>query len=184
MRKMVEFRNNQKNCKELYDLSLTIEKGLRATLEGISEKNLNHSFAAHKMTIGQIAIHCTGWAQYFMAEEDNKPFDLAKWTAKPVEYPLSKITVEDTIHDGFAAMREILTNQNDDLIEITSVGKKGKGYIIYRLLIHSMVHSNQMAYLRQLLDPNWEFGGHFGDMASHLIRTEYSTERDLNVPGF
>ena len=86
---MVELSNNQKNCKELLDLSFTMEKGLRATLEGISEENLNHTFAKHKMTIGQLAIHCTGWAQYFMADEDKKPFDLAKWTAKPVEYPPS-----------------------------------------------------------------------------------------------
>ena len=32
-----------------------------------------------------------------------------------------------------------------------------------------------MSYLRQLLDPEWEFGGHFGDMASAIIKTKYST---------
>lgn len=181
---MHEFSFNQKNCKELYDLSLTMEKGLRAPLEGISDEILNHSFASHKMTIGQISIHCTGWAQYFMADEGNKPFELAKWTAKPVEYPLTLSEVNQTITDGFTAVREILTTQNDDLLEVTDDGKKGRGYIIYRLMVHTLAHSNQMAYLRQLLEPEWEFGSHFGDMASAIIRTKYSTERDLNIQGF
>ncbi len=181
---MLEFATNQKNCKELFDLSFTMEKGLRAPLEGISEKNLNHSFASHKMTIGQICIHCTGWAQYFMADEGEKPFELTKWTARPVEYPLTLEDVNQSITDGFAAVREILSTQNDDLLEITDDKKKGKGYIIYRLMVHALAHSNQMAYLRQLLDPEWEFDGHFGDMASAIIRTKYSTERDLNIQGF
>lgn len=176
--------SNQKNCNELLELTYVMKTGLRAPLEGITQEHLNHSFAQHKMTIGQIAVHCTGWAQYFMAEEDNKPFELAKWTAKPMEYPLSLTDVNQTIEDGFAAVRHILQTQNDDLLEITEEGKKGKGYIIYRLMIHALTHSNQMAYLRQLLDVEWEFGGHFGDMASAIIRTKYFTERDLNIGGF
>ncbi|MHA2033252.1 MAG: hypothetical protein ACXACX_20325 [Candidatus Hodarchaeales archaeon] len=175
---------SQKNCNELLELTYVMEIGLRAPLEGITENHLNHSFATHKMTIGQLAVHCTGWAQYFMADEGNKPFELAKWTAKPMSYPLSIDDVNTTIDDGFKAIRDILTTQNDDLLEITEDGKKGKGYIIYRLMVHALTHSNQMAYLRQLLDPEWEFGGHFGDMASAIIRTPYYTERDLNVQGF
>lgn len=175
---------SKKNCDELLELTYVMEAGLRSPLNGILEEHLNHSFASHKMTIGQIAVHCTGWAQYFMAEEDSKPFELAKWTAKPMEYPLTLRDVNQAIDEGFVAMRKILTTQNDDILEITRDGKKGKGYIIYRLMIHALTHSNQMAYLRQLLDPLWEFGGHFGDMASAIIRTKYYTARDLSIQGF
>lgn len=182
--KMVIDIVSKKNCDELLELTYVMEAGLKSPLDGILEDHLNHSFASHKMTIGQIAVHCTGWAQYFMADENNKPFELAKWTAKPMHYPLTLVDVNQTIDDGFAAVRNILTTQNDDILEMTKEGIKGKGYIIYRLMIHAITHSNQMAYLRQLLDPSWEFGGHFGDMASAIIRTKYYTERDLNIQGF
>ncbi|MCE7737082.1 MAG: hypothetical protein GPJ54_19505 [Candidatus Heimdallarchaeota archaeon] len=182
--KMVIEAVDKKNCEELLKLTYVMEAGLRAPLDGISEEHLNYSFASHKMTIGQIAVHCTGWAQYFMGDDDDKPFELAKWTAKPMKYPLILTDVSRAIDDGFAAVRKILTTQNDDILEITRDGKKGKGYIIYRLMIHALTHSNQMAYLRQLLDNEWEFGGHFGDMASAIIKTNYTTERDLNVQGF
>ncbi len=175
---------DKKNCEELLELTYVMEAGLRAPLDGIREEHLNYSFASHKMTIGQIAVHCTGWAQYFMADDDHKPFELANWTARPMVYPLTLIDVNQAIDNGFAAVREILITQNDEILEITEDGNKGKGYIIYRLMIHALTHSNQMAYLRQLLDPEWEFGGHFGDMASAIISAKYSTERDSNVQGF
>ena len=60
------------------------------------------------MTIGQLAIHCMAWAQYFLADKDNKPWEVTKWTCKPVEYPLSVATVLGIINDGLHAMRSKL----------------------------------------------------------------------------
>lgn len=169
------------NCNELLKLTDAIEPGFWAPLENISKEFLNHSFALHKMTIGQIALHCSAWASYFIAEE--KPWEVQKWTCRPVEYPLTLDVVNQSIKEGFLAIKNKLNSIDDEILEIENK-EKGKGYIIYRLLIHFMAHGNQMAYLRQLLEPDWDFGSHFGDSASAIINTKYSTMRDIDVRGF
>ncbi len=169
------------HCQELHDLSFVIEKGLKTPLEEISNTHLNHSPSPHKMSIGQLAIHCMGWAQYFLADEKWEP---EKWTCVKVDYPLTLNAVLAEVDKGFEAIRTTLQQSNDQLLEVNSNGEKGHGYIIYRLLIHAMCHANQMAYLRQTLEPDWTFGTHFGDMASAVIVTKYHTTRDLAVPGF
>jgi len=166
---------------ELHELSFVIERGLRAPLEGISEELLNFTPALNKMTIGQLALHCTGWAEYFLAEEK---WEAVKWTCVEAEYPLQLQNVKVQIERGFNSIRTVLETTTDEELEITSDGKKGHGYIIYRLLIHAMVHANQMAYIRQIKEPDWGFGSHFGDMATAVIATKYSTSRDLSIPGF
>ncbi|MHA2091265.1 MAG: hypothetical protein ACW98K_10430 [Candidatus Kariarchaeaceae archaeon] len=175
--------STRKFCDELLSILDTMEFGLRAPLENITEDHLNHVFASHKMTIGQIAIHCTAWAEYFMADDNNKPWKVQQWTCRPCTYPLTFEFVDDTINRGFAAIRDKLLSIDDAGLEIID-GEKGPGYIIYRLQQHILAHSNQMAYLRQLLDSNWDFGTHFGDMASALIKLSYSTSRDHAIPGF
>lgn len=175
--------SSQKHCLELLETIKTMEKGLNAPLENISQEHLNYVFADHKMTIGQIAIHCTAWAEYFMAGENKKPWELEKWTCRPCEYPLTLDFVYSVVKSGFDAIRKKLESINDDILEIEN-GKKGPGYIICRLQLHALAHSNQMAYLRQLLEPSWEFGSHFGDMATAYIQLGYSTDRDISVRGF
>ncbi len=169
------------NCDALLAIIPTFYNGLRAPLEGISEEHLNHVFAEHKMTIGQIAIHCTAWMTSHLS--DPKPWEVVPWTCKEVSYPLSLAAVEDIIEQGFATMRDLLSSITDSQLEEIN-GKKGPGYIASRLLHHILAHSNQMSYLRQILDPEWQFGGHFGDMASALIALPYSTTRDVQIKGF
>ena len=169
------------NCDAILSILPTFYEGLTAPLENIPEDHLNHVFASHKMTIGQIAIHCTAWMTYFLTNP--KPWDVVPWTCKIVEYPLKLTAVHEIIDEGFATMRLVLSELDDTRLEVDG-GKKGDGYIISRLLHHILAHSNQMSYLRQLLEPDWGFGGHFGDMASALIALPYHTARDLKVRGF
>ncbi len=169
------------NCDELLQLTDTIEDGIKVTLEGITGEVLNFSPADNKMSIGQLAIHCYAWAQYFLA--DTKPWEPVKWTCMPVEYPLTVDMVMAVIDDGLKSIRSKLTEIDDDKLELVD-GKKGPGYIIYRLLIHSMVHSNQMAYIRQIKDKEWKFGSHFGDMATAIIGLKYHTDKDTSIFGF
>lgn len=169
---------------ELQKLTTSIEKSFRAAIEGVTELQLNHVFAPHKMTIGQLAIHCTAWASYFLAPEDNKPWKVEKWTCKPISYPITTKELNTTIDEGFQSIRDVINETSDAELEIQKNGSKGHGYIIYRLLIHAMVHANQIAYLRQLLDENWDYASHFGNAASAIIATDYITTRDLTVQGF
>ena len=92
--------------------------------------------------------------------------------------------MEDVISDGVKAMTEFLEEANDELLEIDERGEKGKGYILYRLQLHTLVHANQISYLRGMKDPSWDFGKYFGDMATALIGLDYSTSKDLAIPGF
>lgn len=176
--------SNNKNCMELLILSKVMEKGLWAPLGGISEEHLNYSLAPHKMSIGQIAIHSTAWARYFLSPKDDKPWEITKWTCRPVDYPLTLSKVKEIFNDGFKAIQDDLSSIDDDLLEVDVHGEKGHGYIIYRLLIHVIAHGNQMAYLRQGLDPEWKYGTHFGDMATAVIAMKYRTDRDLSIGGF
>ena len=159
----------------------TIKQGLLAPLEGISEEILNRQVGDHKMSIGQLVIHCMAWAEYFMGEI--KPDPIVPWTCKPVDYPLKLYYVLGIIEAGFGAIQRKLEIVDNNSLEVTEEGKKGPGYIIYRLLIHAMVHSNQMAYLRQLFNPEWDFGSHFGNMANVFIASDYITAPEI-VRGF
>ncbi len=173
---------NTLHSRELLKVIDVMEEGLRASIAGISESQLNHQFADHKMTIGQLAVHTMSWPRYFLSEEP--PWKEAVWTCRPCTYPLSADFVDDVITDGFSAMREFLENSDDQLLEIDAHGEKGKGYILYRLQLHTLVHANQISYLRSLLDSSWDFGSYFGDMATALIAMNYSTTRDLSIGGF
>jgi len=176
--------SSRTHCNEFLDLLSIMEDGFRSPLDGISQDHLNHVFAEHKMTIGQIAVHHAAWAEYFMAPYNEKPWDVVKWTCRPCEYPLNMKFVNSVIDNGFMAIRNKLESINDELLEIDQEGNKGPGYIVYRLQMHAIAHSNQMSYLRQLLDPEWQFGSHFGDMATALIGLSYKTTRDLRIQGF
>jgi hypothetical protein len=177
------------HCDELLEVIDVMEAGLRAPLVDISGEHLNHSFAEHKMSIGQIAVHTMGWPQYFMADENNKPWERGSsvpdfWTCMPCEYPLTPDFVSGVIEKGCQAMRDKLHSINDDLLEVTSDNEKGPGYILCRLQLHTMVHANQMSFLRQILDPGWRFGGHFGEMATAYIKISYHTSKDKSIGGF
>jgi hypothetical protein len=134
------------------------------------------------MTIGQLVVHTMSWPRYFLSEIP--PWELTKDTCRPCDYPLNTNFIDEVISDGFSAMAEYLKNTNDDLLEVDEKGQKGKGYILYRLQLHTLVHANQISYLRSLLDPDWDFGGHFGDMATALISLKYHTTKDLSIGGF
>jgi hypothetical protein len=175
-------KSKRNNCEALLKVIPVMETGLRASIKGISEDLLNYNFASHKMTIGQIVIHTMSWPRYFLSDEP--PWELTKDTCRPCTYPLTLVFVRDVISDGIQAMTEFLQNTNDDLLEIDKKGEKGKGYILYRLQLHTLVHSNQISYLRSLKDPSWDFGEYFGDMATTLIGLDYSTTKDLAIPGF
>ena len=179
---MAQKISSRHHCDEILQIVPLFKAGLMAPLAGISEINLNHSFANHKMTIGQIAVHSSAWAVYFLTEP--KPWEKVEWTCMKCEYPLTLKFVYSIVNRGIIKMESILNMANDTSLEINTEGNKGPGYIICRLLLHILSHSNQMAYLRQLLDPQWGFGSHFGDMASAFINLDYSTTRDISVPGF
>jgi hypothetical protein len=170
------------HCDEFLAALPVVERGLRSPLEGITEAHLNHIFAPHKMTIGQIAVHSMSWPRWFLSSAD--PWELTEWTCRPCVYPLTVAFVEEVINDGVDAMRSVLERVDDSGLERTPDGKKGPGYILFRLLHHTMVHANQMAYLRHTLDPEWGFGRHFGEMASALIRVSYHTEPEGWRRGF
>lgn len=170
--------HNTANCKELLQVIEVMEKGLSAAVTDISEEHLNHRFAPHKMTIGQLAVHTMSWPRYFLSE--TPPWKETKFTCRPCSYPLTLAFVEEVIADGISAMKEFLKSTNDRLLEIDEHGKKGKGYILYRLQLHTLVHANQIAYLRSILDPSWEFGNAFGDMATAIIAMKYDTSKELN----
>ena len=174
--------NDRKHCDELLEVTEVMENGLRAPLKGITTEILNHVFASHKMTIGQIAIHSMSWPRYFLSKDP--PWEVTQWTCRPCEYPLTLEFIDEVINDGCLAMRETLKSIKDSQLEVNEKGEKGVGYILCRLQLHTMVHANQMAYLRQLLDPDWDFGSYFGDMATAYIRMSYHTERDLRIGGF
>jgi hypothetical protein len=159
-----------------------MEIGLRAPLEGISLEQLNHEFAAHKMTIGQIAVHSMAWPQYLLSDEP--PWEEVVDTCMPCEYPLTIDFVDGVVTGGCATMRDTLRDLNDGLLEVDAMGRRGFGYLLCRLQHHTMVHANQMAYLRSMLDAEWDFGSHFGDMATAYIRMPYHTEKDVRVRGF
>lgn len=171
-------KNGQrKNCEEILKVIHVMETGLRASLKGISSDQLNHSFAPQKMTIGQMAVHTMSWPRYFLS--DKPPWKETEWTCRPCEYPLTPEFVEEVIDDGCTAMREYLVKTDDRLLEIDEKGKKGKGYILYRLQLHILVHTNQIVYLRSILDPSWNYHGQWGDMATALIAMDYHTSKEL-----
>ena len=176
----MEIKRN--NCEALLNVIPVMENGLRAAIEDISEELLNYNFAPHKMTIGQLVVHTMSWPRYFLSEDP--PWELTKDTCRPCIYPLKLKFVEDVISDGINAMVDYLLETNDDLLETNEKGEKGKGYILYRLQLHTLVHANQISYLRSLKDPSWDFGGYFGDMATALIGLKYSTTKDLKIGGF
>jgi hypothetical protein len=165
------------HCKALLKVLGIMEQGLRASVADISEDHLNHQFAEHKMTIGQLAVHTMSWPRYFLSA--TPPWEETPFTCRPCSYPISLSFVEEVISDGTSAMKEHLTNTNDHLLEVDAHGEKGKGYIIYRLLLHILVHANQIAYLRSILDPSWQYGNAFGDMATALISMDYHTSKDM-----
>lgn len=170
------------HCESLLNVIPAMERGMRASIENISENLLNHSFADHKMTIGQLVVHSMSWPRYFLSEDP--PWELTKDTCRPCVYPLSLEFINEVITDGISAMTEYLQRTNDELLEIDRNGEKGKGYILYRLQLHTLVHANQISYLRSMMDPEWEYGSYFGDMATALIGLDYSTTKDLNISGF
>jgi hypothetical protein len=172
-------KNSRKNCEAILKVIPVMERGLRAAIEGISEELLNYNFGDHKMTIGQLVVHSMSWPRYFLSEDP--PWELIKDTCRPCTYPLTLEFVGDVISDGIKAMTTFLQNANDELLEIN---EKGNGYILYRLQLHTLVHANQISYLRSMRDPSWDFGGYFGDMATALIGLDYSTSKDLTIPGF
>ena len=174
--------SQRKYCDALLNVIPIMMSGLKASIHDISEEHLNHQFAPHKMTIGQLVIHSMSWPRYFLSA--TPPWELTENTCRPCIYPLTMEFVEEVIEDGSTAMREFLLTSNDELLEIDEHSEKGKGYILYRLQLHTLVHSNQIAYLRSMLDPTWEFGSQFGEMATALISLPYHTGKDLNVPGF
>ena len=174
--------NSRSNCDELLNILPTMEQGLRASINGISEELLNHSFAPTKMTIGQLVVHAMSWPKYFL--EETPPWELTKDTCRPCLYPLTTKFIDEVILDGFLAMTDHLKNTDDNLLEIDEQGQKGKGYILYRLQLHTLVHANQIAYLRSMSEPDWDFGSHFGDMATALISLKYHTSKDLSIIGF
>lgn len=170
--------NNKKdNCNALLKVIDVTARGLRNSLNGISQEDLNHVFAPHKMTIGQMAVHTMSWPRYFLSE--TPPWKKTKWTCRPCKYPLTPAFVDEVIEDGYAAMKDHLNDTNDALLEVDNSGKKGKGYILYRLQLHILVHANQIVYLRSVLDPSWEFHGKWGDMATALIDLNYHTSKEL-----
>jgi len=175
-------KNIRKNCEALLKVIPIMETGLRASVEGISTEMLNYNFADHKMTIGQLVVHTMSWPRYFLSEEP--PWELTKDTCRPCTYPLTHTFVNDVITDGINAMTEFLQQTNDELLEIDENGEKGKGYILYRLQLHTLVHANQISYLRSLKDTGWDFGTYFGDMATALIGLDYSTTKHLEISGF
>jgi len=59
--------NKRKYCEELLHTIDVMEKNLKIQLQGISQEHLNHSFAEHKMTIGQMAVHAMSWPRYFLS---------------------------------------------------------------------------------------------------------------------
>lgn len=172
----------RKYCDAILEVIEVMDAGLRAPLAGITVEHLNHSFAAHKMTLGQIAVHTMSWPRYFMSA--TPPWEKTQWTCRPCSYPLTPEFVDTVIADGRAAMREKLLAIDDAGLEATPTGEKGPGYILCRLQLHTMVHANQMSYLRHVLCPDWRFGGHFGNMATAYIRLPYHTDRDKKIGGF
>ena len=175
-------KTKRDHCEALLNIIPVMETGLRASIANISEDLLNFNFASHKMTIGQLVVHTMSWPIYFLSEQP--PWELTKDTCRPCTYPLTVEFVENVISDGINAMVGFLKETNDELLEIDKKGEKGKGYILYRLQLHTLVHANQISYLRSLKDPIWDFGEHFGDMATALIALNYHTTKDLNIKGF
>ena len=173
---------SRKNCDAILEVIETMHKGICLSVDNISEEHLNHSFAEHKMTIGQIAVHTMAWPTYFLS--DPKPWEVEKWTCCPCEYPLTLDFVAHTIEQGRQTMVEKLLELDDDLLEVNEKGEKGLGYLFCRLQLDTLVHANQIAYLRDALDVDWKFGGWFGNMATAYIRLPYYTEQDLTTPGF
>jgi len=174
--------NKNDHCQALLKVIPVMEKGLRASIEGISEELLNHNFADHKMTIGQLVVHTMSWPRYFISVDP--PWELVKDTCRPCTYPLTLEFIDEVIAEGIKAMTELLQKTNDELLEIDQNGEKGKGYILYRLQLHTLVHANQISYLRSLMESDWDYGSYFGDMATALIGLDYSTSKDLSVRGF
>ena len=115
------------NCDELEKLAVEIERGFRASIGNIDQEMINHVFAPHKMTIGQIAIHSMAWPIYFLS--DPKPWEVKKWTCKPVEYPITEQDLESAISKCFMFLKKQLSVLNDELLERKN-GRKGPGYII------------------------------------------------------
>lgn len=168
--------SERKHCDALLDVVDAMEHGLRTALKGIRPEHLNHVFAPHTMTIGQLAVHTMAWPQYFLSK--TPPWDEAEGTCRPCEYPLTPGFVDTVIEDGCRAMRDALRTLDDGLLEANEAGEKGHGYILCRLQLHTLVHTCQIAYLRRLLEPDWDFDDHWGDMATAYIRMDYHTERD------
>lgn len=172
----------RKHCQELLAALEGMEQNYKSIVQGISEEHLNHSFAEHKMTIGQISVHIMSWPKYFLTYP--KPWKQEKLTCRPCEYPLTPEFVDLVTDEGIGTMRKYLEEANDDILEKAESGKKGFGYLVYRLLIHIVTHTMQIGYLRHLLDPKWVPGPQFGDMATILIGMTYHSDRDPRFGGF
>ncbi|MBI9071507.1 MAG: hypothetical protein JEY94_07900 [Melioribacteraceae bacterium] len=167
---------NRIHCNRLLKAAFTMSGCLKYAIEGSSEEILNYSFAEHKMTIAQMAVHTMSWPRYFLSAE--KPWEVDKFTCRPCKYPIKKDFINKVIDDGLLAIKEYLASVDDKQLDIANDGSKGKGYLVYRLIIHIMTHAEQIAFLRSMLEPDWNYSKQFGKMATELIGISYTTEKD------
>ncbi len=176
--------SQRNHCDELLAILPVMEAGLREPLEGISQDHLNHRFAPHKMTIGELAVHCTAWPVYFLSAEP--PWAKVRWTCRPCPDPLTMAFVDQAIDEGFAAMRETLQRASDEDLDKRSDQERGLGYLICRLQLHFIWHVGQMSYLRHMLDEAWASSGrgHFGRMATAYIGVSYHAGDPQRLRGF
>ena len=176
--------SQRNHCDELLAILPVMEAGLREPLEGISQDHLNHRFAPHKMTIGELAVHCAAWPVYFLSAEP--PWEKVRWTCRPCPDPLTMAFVDQAIDEGFAAMRETLQRASDEDLDKRSDQERGLGYLICRLQLHFIWHVGQMSYLRHMLDEAWASSGrgHFGRMATAYIGVSYHAGDPQRLRGF
>lgn len=161
-------------CDALLAVVNAMEEGIRSPLSGISQEHLNYTPAPHKMSIGQLAVHCMAASQWFSS--DLPPFVKTELTYRPCEYPLTLEFVDRSIVAGMTAMRKKLMSIDDVQLEQPGpMEDKNLGYRLCRLQLHVLWHSAQMSYLRHLLDPAWFANGKgfFGRMATAYIAMPY-----------
>ena len=161
------------NCRALGAVLPVIEQGLQASVANLRQDMLNHVFVSHKMTIGQLAVHTGSWPRYFLS--DTPPWQPAPHTCRPCTYPITPAFVTTVITDGFEAMSTFLVTNKDEMLDKELSNGWPAGYTIYRLLLHTLVHANQIAMLRGMLEPSWNFGNNWDAMASALIGMPYHT---------
>lgn len=150
-----------------------------SVLDDLDGETLNRQPADHKMSIGQMALHSFCYMNYYMTGHDELPWQKVKWTCAPADYPLTRAAIDAQIQAGADRMRRRLREADDRTLEGAWPMPGGKviklGYICCRLLHHLLAHGMQMAYLRQIYQPEWSHGGNFGKMATALIEMPYHT---------